>query len=120
HRTDTGTEPYLAISQQAIILQTDQGNILCDCISYIDDETLATIQQRGGLKAIAISHPHFYSTKVEWAESFDAHIYLHEADRQWVMRPSDRITFWPGETLPLVDDITLVHLGRHFAGSTVL
>ncbi len=57
---------------------------------------------------------------VAWAEAFDAQVYLHEADRQWVMRPSERITFWSGETFSLVDDITLVRLGGHFPGSTVL
>ncbi len=57
---------------------------------------------------------------VEWAERFDAPIYLHEADKQWVMRPSERITFWSGETLKLLDGITLIRLGGHYAGGTVL
>ncbi len=118
--TGIGTEPSFAIGQRALLVQTDQGNVLWDCISYLDEDTVAAIQQRGGLKAIAISHPHFYTTMLEWAERFDARVYLHEADRRWVMRPGDRITFWPGETLSLMDDITLVRLGGHFAGSTVL
>lgn len=118
--TGIGTEPTFAIGQRALLLQTDQGNILWDCITYLDNDTVAVIQQRGGLKAIAISHPHFYSTMVEWAEQFDAPIYLHEANRRWVMRPSERITFWPGETLSLQKGVTLVRLGGHFSGSTVL
>lgn len=36
------------------------------------------------------------------------------------MRPSERVTFWSGETQPLLDTITLIRLGGHFAGSTVL
>jgi glyoxylase-like metal-dependent hydrolase (beta-lactamase superfamily II) len=36
------------------------------------------------------------------------------------MRPSERSTFWSGETYQLVDDITLIRLGGHFPGSTVL
>jgi glyoxylase-like metal-dependent hydrolase (beta-lactamase superfamily II) len=86
----------------------------------LDNDTVTVIEQRGGLKAIAISHPHFYTTMVEWAERFDARIYLQEANRRWVMRPSERITFWPGETLSLQKDVTLVRLGGHFSGSTVL
>jgi len=120
HLTGIGTEPSFAIGQRALLLQTDQGNVLWDCISYLDGDTVAAIQQRGGLKAIAISHPHFYTTMVEWAEQFDAPIYLHEANRRWVMRPSERITFWPGEALSLLDDVTLVCLGGHFSGSAVL
>jgi glyoxylase-like metal-dependent hydrolase (beta-lactamase superfamily II) len=89
-------------------------------MSLIDDETVAGIERLGGLTAIAISHPHYYSTMVEWADRFDIPIYLHEADRQWVMRPSQRITFWTGETHLLSNDLTLLRLGGHFPGGTVL
>jgi hypothetical protein len=65
--TGIGTEPTFAIGQRALLLQTDQGNILWDCITYLDNDTIAIIQQRGGLKAITISHSHFYTTLVEWA-----------------------------------------------------
>ena len=57
---------------------------------------------------------------VEWADRFGIPIYLHEADREWVMRPSERITFWSGETYPLSDGMTLLRLGGHFPGGTVL
>lgn len=115
-----GTTPSFAIGQRALLLRSEQGNILWDCITFLDEETAEQVQKLGGIKAIAISHPHYYSCMVEWAERFDARIYLHEADRQWVLRPSERITFWSGETLTLDDDITLIRLGGHFAGGTVL
>jgi glyoxylase-like metal-dependent hydrolase (beta-lactamase superfamily II) len=115
-----GTTPSFAIGQRAILVQTGQGNILWDCISFLDDETKKAVEQLGGIDAIAISHPHFYSAMVDWATSFDAQIYVHEADKQWVMRPSERIRFWSGETQALLDDVTLIRLGGHFAGSSVL
>lgn len=115
-----GTTPTFAIGERALLLQHPQGNVLWDCMSLIDDMTVAEVKRLGGLSAIAISHPHYYSTMVEWAERFDASIYLHEADRQWVMRPSERITFWSGESYPLKEGVTLHRLGGHFAGGTVL
>ncbi|HTK10857.1 MAG TPA: MBL fold metallo-hydrolase [Ktedonobacteraceae bacterium] len=115
-----GTEPRFAIGQRALLIRSDAGNVLWDCISLLDDETEAAVRALGGLRAIAISHPHYYSSMVAWAEKFNAQIYLHEADRQWVMRPDERITFWSGETLTLQQDITLIRLGGHFAGGTVL
>ncbi|MBV9229148.1 MAG: MBL fold metallo-hydrolase [Chloroflexi bacterium] len=118
--TGVGTEPTFAIGQRALLLQTEQGNVLWDCITYLDNETIAAIRERGGLKAIAISHPHFYTTMVEWAEQFDVPIYLHEANRRWVMRPSERIVFWSDESLSLMDGVTLLRLGGHFSGSAVL
>lgn len=115
-----GTTPTFAIGERALLLQHAQGNVLWDCMSFLDEETAAGIARLGGLSAIAISHPHYYATMVTWAERFDARIYLHEADRQWVMQPSERITFWSGVTLPLKDGVTLLRLGGHFSGGTVL
>jgi hypothetical protein len=43
------------------------------------------IKGMGGISAIAISHPHYYSSIVEWSRAFaGVPIYLHAADRQWV------------------------------------
>ena len=74
HLLGIGTVPTFAIGQRALLVQTEKGNVLWDCISFLDDETVAAIQNLGGLKAIAISHPHFYSCMVAWAEAFDAQI----------------------------------------------
>jgi len=114
------TTPKFAIGERALLLRTDEGNVLWDCISFLDDDTVAAVRARGGIAAIAISHPHYYTTMVEWAERFDARVYLHEADRAWAMRPSDRIVFWGGEEHPLVPGVTLARLGGHFDGGTVL
>jgi len=118
-----GTEPEFAIGQRALLLQSPGGNLLWDCISLLDDETIAAVNARGGIRAIAISHPHFYSSMIEWGERFDAEIFLHVADRQWVRRPAaagSRIQFWEGTTFSLWDDLTLINCGGHFEGGTVL
>jgi hypothetical protein len=115
-----GTEPEFAIGQRALLVQSPVGNLLWDCISLLDDKTIAEVKGRGGIRTIAISHPHFYSSMVEWAEHFDAEIYLHAADRQSVMRESPRIHFWEGTTLPLWDGLTLINCGGHFDGGIVL
>jgi len=115
-----GTEPEFAIGQRALLLQSPGGNLLWDCITLLDDKTVAEVNARGGIRAIAISHPHFYSSMVEWAECFDAKIFLHARDRQWVMRQSPRIEFWEDEALSLWDELTLINCGGHFEGATVL
>ena len=40
------------------------GNVLWDCVSLIDDATVTIVEALGGISAIAISHPHFYTTMV--------------------------------------------------------
>jgi len=102
------------------LLATGKGNVLWDCISLLDQATVAIVKALGGLIGIAISHPHYYASMVEWAHAFDAPIYLHAGDRQWVMRPDPAIKFWDGDTLPLADGVTLIRCGGHFAGGTVL
>src|SRR5438552_5346438 len=98
-----GTKPEFAIGQRALLMQSPAGNLLWDCISLLDDKTSAEVKTREGIRAIAISHPHFYSSMVEWAERFDAEIYLHAADRRWVMRDSPRHHVWERTTSPPQD-----------------
>ncbi|MEO8287709.1 MAG: MBL fold metallo-hydrolase [Chloroflexota bacterium] len=115
------TTPTVAIGQSARLIRAPGGNILWECISLIDSSTIEAIEKLGGISAIAISHPHFYSSMVEWSKAFGGvPIYLHEADREWVMRPDTAIVYWKGEQHPLADGITIIRCGGHFPGSSVL
>jgi hypothetical protein len=118
--TGIGSKPGFAIGQRALLLETDEGNVLWDCLAPFDDEVLAAVRACGGIDAIAISHPHYYTTMVDWSRAFDAPIHLPAADREWVMRPDDAIRFWDGERLDLFGGLTVLRLGGHFAGGTVL
>jgi hypothetical protein len=89
-------------------------------ITYLDDDLVAQINALGGIGAIAISHPHYYGTMTEWAHAFDAPVYLHAADRQWVARPDDSVVFWEGDTHSIGDGLTLINAGVHFDGGQVL
>ena len=115
-----GTVPDFAIGQRALLLMTKEGNVLWDCISLIDDATIALVKGLGGLVGIAISHPHYYASMVEWAHAFDAPIHLHAGDRAWVMRGDPAIKFWNGDMRSLMRGVTLIRCGGHFAGGTVL
>lgn len=76
-----GIGTSFGISQRALLLQTPHGNVLWDCISLLDEATVTLIKSLGGLRAIAISHPHFYTTMVEWGRAFDVPVLVHEDDR---------------------------------------
>ena len=78
-------------------------------------------RELGGIAAIAISHPHYYTTMVEWSLAFDsAPIHLHSADRQWVMRPHANVQQWSGDSRKLLADLILIHTPGHFDGYQVL
>ncbi|MEV6897289.1 MBL fold metallo-hydrolase [Amycolatopsis sp. NPDC051372] len=115
-----GSEPGFAIGQRALLVRAESGNFLWDCAAYLDDELVRQVNDLGGITGIAISHPHYYSTMVEWAQAFDAPIYLHEADQEWIGRPDPSIRLWSGTTLDVADDLRLINLGVHFTGGTVL
>jgi hypothetical protein len=100
------TFPAFGIGQRAQLLRTPHGNILWDCISLIDRATVEMINAMGGLKSIAISHPHYYSCMVEWSQAFGGiPIHLHAADRKWIMRDDPAIALWQGETKELLPGV---------------
>jgi hypothetical protein len=125
HRHEPGllsvqTVPAFGINQRAFLLCTPAGNILWDCIALLDAATEELIHGLGGVKAIAVSHPHYYTTMQDWAAAFAAPIHLHGADRAWIMRPAPSIRLWEGETQELLPGVTLMRAGGHFPGGTVL
>jgi len=115
-----GTSPSFAIGQRALLVPYGDANLLWDCVSLLDESTAAAVEARGGLAGIAISHPHYYSSMVEWAQRFDCPIHLHAADAEWVMRPDPAVRHWDGELLDLGHGITLIRGGGHFPGGAML
>jgi hypothetical protein len=116
-----GLAPELAIGQRLLLAESPEGNVLWDMIPLVDDAAVEAIRARGEVRAIAISHPHYYSGMVEWSEALGGvPILLHEADREWIMRPDPKIELWSGDANELSGGLTLLRLGGHFPGGTVL
>lgn len=115
------TEPKFAIGQRALLVQAAGGNVLWDCLSLIDEATVAAVNALGGISALAISHPHMFGSMVEWSHAFgSAPVYLHASYKRWVQRPDPVIQFWEGDSLVLNEGVTLYRCGGHFQGATVL
>lgn len=114
------THPAFAIGQRALLVRTPAGNVLWDCIALLDEATVALVRALGGLAAIAISHPHYYTTMQDWAAAFDVPVHLHARDRTWVMRDHHRLAFWDEEERTILPGLTLLRLGGHFPGGTVM
>lgn len=131
------TTPKVGIGQRCALIKTPTGgNILWDCITFLDDDTVRRINDLGGIQAIIISHPHYYSTHLLWARTFDCPVYLAAEDQQWLAQrdPSRQVflaegekekeivvpnpTAGPGQTIPT--GAVALKLGGHFPGSMVL
>ncbi len=80
---DRRRNPRSAIGQRALIIEPADGGVLWDCTPAHHRRRRSTaIEAKGGIKAIAISHPHFYSTMVDWSQALGGvPIYLHEDNR---------------------------------------
>jgi hypothetical protein len=117
--TGIGIKPDFGIGQRALLVESPNGNVLWDCLPLLDDMA-SFVESRGGLRAIAISHPHYYSTMVEWAYRFECPVLVHELEREWVQRSDASVEFWSGDVRELWDDLTLLRLGGHFPGGQVL
>ncbi|KAG9527335.1 metallo-beta-lactamase family protein, partial [Aureobasidium melanogenum] len=116
-------EPKLGIGQRALLLQTPHGNVLWDCIAYLDQPLIDFINSLGGLTAIVISHPHFYTTHISWAVTFDCPVYVHSLDQQWLCRtplPSTKRVLLQKQYQEIVEGVTAIQVGGHFEGSMVL
>ncbi|KAL9016743.1 MAG: hypothetical protein Q9185_005917 [Variospora sp. 1 TL-2023] len=123
HRPFVNGFGQFAIGQRAMLLRTPKGNVLWDLVSLMDEPLLNFIGELGGLKAIVISHPHFYTTYFEWADYFSCSVYMAADDQEWICRkPTDPKTIklieGPSETI--LENVTVIKAGGHFPGSLVL
>jgi glyoxylase-like metal-dependent hydrolase (beta-lactamase superfamily II) len=116
-----GTSPAFGIGQRALLVRTPAGNVLWDCVSLIDQAMVDIINALGGLTAIAISHPHYYTAMVDWSAAFGGiPVYLHAADRAWIMRSAPCLELWSEQTKQISPGLTLIRVGGHFDGGTVM
>ncbi|WP_315777685.1 MULTISPECIES: MBL fold metallo-hydrolase [unclassified Bradyrhizobium] len=119
--TGLALDPSFAIGQRALLVPEPDGCVMWDCIPLATEAAIARVRSLGGLKAIAVSHPHYYGAVADWSEAFgNAPVYLHGDDRAFVTRPHPAIVLWTGDRLAISDDVVLLRTGGHFAGATIL
>lgn len=81
------------------------------------------IRELGGLEAIVISHPHFYTTYIEWARYFHCSVYMAADDQEWICRKPTHpktIKLIEGPSETILKNVTAIKAGGHFPGSLVL
>ena len=75
-------EPAFAIGQRALLVPEADGCVMWDCVPLATREGIDYVRSLGGLKAIAVSHPHYYGAVADWSEAFGGvPVYLHGDDR---------------------------------------
>lgn len=122
HLWSIWTEPKFAIGQRCILIETSDGNVLWDCITHLDNDTIDFIKSKGGLRAIVISHPHYYTTHLDWAKAFDCPVIFAKDDEEWINRRDidGRRKLMEGDIVEIIPGVTAAKPGGHFPGSLVL
>lgn len=116
-----GATPAIAIGQRALVVAQPGGGVMWDCTPLVTDAAVERIRALGGLRAIAISHPHFFTAMNAWSAALgNVPIVLHEALRRHVVHEGPNVRYWSGEQHDLGQGVTLVRGGGHFTGSTWL
>jgi glyoxylase-like metal-dependent hydrolase (beta-lactamase superfamily II) len=118
------TLPKFGIGERVILIPTPHGTIMWDLLAYMDDETIKALKSPpfNGIKAIVISHPHYYTTHLDWAEALDCPVYIAAEDEGWTSRQdtNGRRRLIQGATAEIVPGLTAIKVGGHFPGSLVL
>ena len=80
------------------------------------------MESRGGLKAICISHPHYYTTHLDWAQIFNCSVFIAAEDEEWCSRSDKdgKRQLINANIERLAGGVTALKLGGHFPGSLVL
>jgi hypothetical protein len=110
--------PSIGIGHQPMLISTDGGNLLWEPSGYVDEAMLQAVAGRGGVAAVAASHPHLVGAAVVWAREFGAPLWFNTDDRRWITHPDPSIELWQ-DRREILPGLTLVQAGGHFAGSSV-
>ncbi|WVO13301.1 hypothetical protein L204_100914 [Cryptococcus depauperatus] len=119
------TEPGFAINQTPFLIETAEGSYIWECTAFLSVELIGYLTQlKKPLRAIAISHPHFFTTSLTWSRALNIPLYICADDREWYQRlddikETDDVRFWT-QQVQLGKGVKLIQCGGHFPGSSVL
>ena len=84
------------------------------------------INNKGGLRAIVISHPHYYTTCANWAHAFQCPLFISADDQGWLcqkqpsLQTMELVPGPAGTVQQILPGVTAIKAGGHFPGSLVL
>ena len=112
--------PGFAIGSARSSSLSRDGCVMWDCIPLATREAVDHVSSLGGLRSIAVSHPHYYGAVADWSEASAgcrSICMATIANGSCARTPAS--CRGPGQP-QISDDIALVRTGGHFAGGTIL
>ena len=112
-------DPAFGIGPNGYLILHPAGNIAWESPAWYSPEALDRIEELGGVRFLAASHPHAYGALWQLAERFHPEATaIQVTDLAWTRTLQVN---WPwDERLELHPGIVLLHTGGHFPGHAVL
>ncbi|MBI2881264.1 MAG: MBL fold metallo-hydrolase [Candidatus Tectomicrobia bacterium] len=113
------TRPDLGIRHYAYFIQRPGGNVLMDMQPLLTEDLAGWIEERGGIRHIILSHPHYYGAMDEFSARFRAPIHVHVSDRPWPAGYPN-VEFFETERLSLDGALEVHRIPAQFEGGLCL
>src|SRR5256886_12422479 len=82
-QAEDGIRDLTVTGVQTCALPISGGNVMWDCIPLVDEPVVEAVRGLGGVRAIAISHPHYYSGMIEWSRALGG-VPVHRSEERRV------------------------------------
>jgi glyoxylase-like metal-dependent hydrolase (beta-lactamase superfamily II) len=111
--------PNLGIRHYAFFIQRPGGNVLMDMQPILTNDLAAWIGAKGGLKAIVLSHPHYYGAMDDFSTRFHAPVWIHATDRDWAVGYPN-VECLDAEDHSFDETLGMIHIPGQFEGGLCL
>ena len=111
-------DPLLGIGPAGYVLRTPAGNVAFEGCGWYSDAALDVLEEFGGVRWAAASHPHVYGALWRVCQRFAPELVLHRDDLPFVKALP--VTWAFDEREELAPGVTLLHTGGHTPGHTAL
>ena len=113
------TTPALGLAGVGWLILRKEGNVAFEAAPFYTPAMLAEVGRRGGVCVIAASHAHGYGALWQIQQAFPKAALAIQVD-DLAMTKAFRVTTPYDERLELGGELTLHHVGGHYAGQAAL
>lgn len=110
--------PRFGLDSHGWLLTYPDGNVAFEAAPIYDGAQLRRIEELGGIRVLAASHPHGYGALHQLQDHFQPELMIQKDDLQWTK--AMRVTLPYDETQEIRPGLTLYHTGGHYGGHAVL
>lgn len=110
--------PRFGLDSHGWLITHPDGNVAFEAAPTYSADQLAKIDELGGIRFLAASHPHGYGALYQLQDRFAPELLIQKDDLRWTK--AFRVTLPYDEGIELRPGLTLLHTGGHYEGHAIL